>query len=147
MTDPFTPAFSEQCRAELFALVVASQGTLDEHTTPESAARSVRQRIEDLEVEGRRLRRILSLLAAEGVGVGALVEVYRSPERAKGGPDGRGGEFFGVAVCRADRDEEAFTRDVMDAVRELVAVLGCKVAEGEPMERRGVTADKAEVSR
>lgn len=146
MTQPTSSAadLHLQAHGELYALGFSVTGKLDEGSTPAAIGHAVRQRIEDLEIEGRRLRRILPLIAEHEGGVGALVEVYREASGVPGGP------LFGVALCRADRDEVAFTHDVIEGIRELAAVLGGQLREGEPMERRGVTAgaeDAGEVSR
>lgn len=105
-----------RAHGELCALGFAVTGKLDSDSTPEVIGHAVRRRIEDLEVEGRRLRQIISAIAENGGGVGALVECYRSPVRSLEG------EFVGIIVCRADRDEVAFCGDVIEGMRDKRAV-------------------------
>ena len=95
----------------------------------------------ELAHENRRLRAILEAIAQAGLGTGALFEVFEDND-----PDA---PFFGVVVCRADRDEAAFVADAETAMRMLtstVAHLAEKVsgrpARVEASERTGVTRDR-----
>ena len=60
----------------------------------------VRRLARELTHENRRLRAILNALAKAGLGTGALFEVIEDKDPSCA--------FFGVVVCRADRDEAAF---------------------------------------
>jgi hypothetical protein len=107
-----------------------SRATLAALDAAEATLRAARPSValEDLRHENRRLRQILDVVARGGVGTGALVEVYTR------------GDSFGIAVCRADRDEAAFTRDVMAGLQTLAQVLGSRINEDAPIARTGVTA-------
>lgn len=83
--------------------------------------------------ENRRLRQILDALARAGLGTGALVEVWR--DRAD--PTF---ERVGIVVCRADRDEVQFTRDVTAGIERLARAIGGELKPDECY-RTGVTAD------
>lgn len=71
----------------------------------------IRKLATELLHENRRLRTILDALARAEVGVGALVEVAIDKSF--------GAKHIGVVVCRADRDEGAFMRDIRDALEAL----------------------------
>lgn len=84
-----------------------------------------RDELQDLRHENRRLRQILDAMTRAGLGTGALVEVYAHENE------------FGVVVCRADRDEVAFLRDVDAGIRALLDIVGA-TPTGRAV-RRGVT--------
>ena len=98
----------------------------------------------ELAHENRRLRAILDVIAQAGLGTGALFEVIEDHDPAR--------QFFGVVVCRADRDEAAFVADAETAMRVLTstvahlaeAISGHKAEVGAP-ERTGVTRDGTEM--
>lgn len=114
--------------------------TTDPHAMSEGELRVF---VRELAHENRRLRMILDTLTQAGLGAGALFEVFEDNDPAC--------PFFGVVVCRADRDEAAFVADAETAMRMLtstVAHLAEKIsghtAEIAAPERTGVTRDKAE---
>ena len=71
-----------------------------------------RAKVSELAHENTRLRLILDTLARAGVGKGALVEFDAPPGQVR------------VVVCRADVDERAFAESMLDALREVMAMMG-----------------------
>jgi len=87
--------------------------TTKNETTDTMPEAEVRQLARELLHENRRLRQILDTLARAGLGTGAVVElVIDRFDTAR---------VLGVTVCRADRDEAAFVKDVLDGMHELAA--------------------------
>ena len=72
-------------------------------------------KVRELTHENRRLRQILATLAKAGLGTGATFEVIEDND-----PDA---PYFGIVVCRADRDEAAFVKDAETAMNGLTVAV------------------------
>lgn len=105
-------------------------------TIDEMPEAEVRQYARELTHENRRLRQILALLPAAGLGTGAVVEVIHDTHDTA--------RVMSITVCRADRDEVALVEDLRREMETLSrAILTSRATLGESS-RTGVTREDVE---